>query len=106
MPAALLHRLAESERPPLAFTLDGRPATARAGDSLLTAVLTNAARLRVNEFDGSERAGFCLMGACQDCWLRVEGRGRLRACTTLLEAGMSISTTPEPLPDQPWERQP
>jgi len=40
------------------------------------------------------RAGFCLMGACQDCWVALTDGRRLRACTTLAEDGMAL----EPIP--------
>lgn len=96
MSSPLLHRLAEGERSLVTFSLDGRSVEARQGDTLLTAVLSNGTRLRVNEFDGTPRAGFCLMGACQDCWLQVAGRGRLRACTTFVEEGMEVTTGAEP----------
>ena len=37
---ALFKRLSETQRPALAFTLDGQPATGLLGDTLLTAMLT------------------------------------------------------------------
>ena len=88
----LLRRLAETARPPVSFVLDGRPVTALAGDTVLTAVLTQAAQLRCNEFGAEPRAGFCLMGACQDCWIATESGERLRACQTFIEAGMRLLT--------------
>ena len=72
------------------FTFDGRPLTAHAGETILVAILTNAAHLRRFEFDASHRAGFCLMGACQDCWVCFEDGGRARACTTPIAEGMRI----------------
>lgn len=90
----LLKRVAETRRPTLSFTLDGRPATALAGDTLLTAVLTHAERLRVSEFSGAPRAGFCMMGACQDCWMQLEDGTRVRACSTPVAAGMRVRTCP------------
>lgn len=90
----LLNRVAEQDRPALSFTLDGKPATALAGDTLLTAVLTQAERLRVSEFSGAPRAGFCMMGACQDCWMQMEDGRRVRACSTLVEAGMKVCSKP------------
>ena len=84
---------------PIAFTLDGQPATALAGDTVLTAVLTQTSRLRRSEFSGAPRAGFCLMGACQDCWVWTADGGRLRACTTVVEDGMELVTT---LPEATW----
>jgi predicted molibdopterin-dependent oxidoreductase YjgC len=90
--APLLHRVAELDRATLPFTLDGRPANALVGDTVLTAILTQGDRLRHNEFSGEARAGFCMMGACQDCWVQTASGQRLRACSTLLEPGMSLCT--------------
>ncbi|MBV8623314.1 MAG: (2Fe-2S)-binding protein [Herbaspirillum sp.] len=89
-PQPQLVRLAERDRATLTFTLDGRTATALEGDTVLTAVLTNAARLRHNEFSGQPRAGFCMMGACQDCWIATAEGERLRACSTFIRAGMHL----------------
>jgi predicted molibdopterin-dependent oxidoreductase YjgC len=89
---ALLQRVAETSRPSVAFVLDGKPCTALQGDTVLTAVLTQAAQLRRNEFSHEPRAGFCLMGACQDCWVQTAEGAKLRACSTFVEAGMQIVT--------------
>ena len=86
-----LQRLAETDRPVVSFMLDGAPAAAFAGDTLLTAVLALGGYLRANEFGNGLRAGFCLMGACQDCWVKVEGLGRVCACTTPISEGLSVS---------------
>jgi D-hydroxyproline dehydrogenase subunit gamma len=91
----LLHRLFRRDHPPIAFTLDGVPCQGRSGDSILTAVLERQEFLRISEFSHGSRAGFCQMGACQDCWLALEDGTRLRACTTPLKAGMRIVTRAE-----------
>lgn len=88
----LLRRLAVADRAPLPFTVDGQPCTAREGDTLFTALLAQGGRLRRNEASGAPRAGFCGMGACQDCWVQLADGRRLRACTTPLQAGMAIVT--------------
>jgi hypothetical protein len=59
----LLHRVAETGRAAVPFTLDGEP-----------------------------RAGFCMMGACQDCWIATEQGERLRACSTFIAPGMALVT--------------
>jgi predicted molibdopterin-dependent oxidoreductase YjgC len=92
MSTPLLHRVAETGRKPVAFVLDGTARSALAGDTVLTAVLTNAAQLRRSEFSGEPRAGFCMMGACQDCWISTESGRRLRACATFIEDGMRLVT--------------
>ena len=91
---ALLKRLAETGRPLVSFVLDGQSVTAMAGDTVLTAVLTLSAQLRVSEFSGQPRAGFCMMGACQDCCISTESGEQLRACATYLEDGMRLVTGP------------
>jgi predicted molibdopterin-dependent oxidoreductase YjgC len=48
--------------------------------------------VRHSEFSGKPRAGFCLIGACQDCWVRGEDGKRMRACSTRIEAGMRVVT--------------
>ncbi|WP_334011178.1 (2Fe-2S)-binding protein [Burkholderia cepacia] len=89
-------RVAERERAAVAFTLDGRPALALAGDTVLTAILVAQRRVRVSEFSGQPRAGFCLIGACQDCWVRTETGARVRACSTPIAEGMRILTSARP----------
>ncbi|AXK61760.1 MULTISPECIES: (2Fe-2S)-binding protein [Burkholderia] len=85
-------RVAERERAAVAFMLDGRPAQALAGDTVLTAILVTQRRVRASEFSGQPRAGFCLIGACQDCWVRTEAGARVRACSTPIADGMRILT--------------
>jgi predicted molibdopterin-dependent oxidoreductase YjgC len=91
---ALLKRIAETRREIVEFTLDGRACQALAGDTVLTAVLSQQDRLRVEEFNGAPRAGFCLMGACQDCWMLTEAGTRLRACSTFITPGMRLISVP------------
>jgi predicted molibdopterin-dependent oxidoreductase YjgC len=89
----LLRRVAErTGRATVPFTLDGEAADALEGDTVLTAVLTRHGRLRRNEFSGAPRAGFCLMGACQDCWIATGEGERLRACSTFIAPGMVLLT--------------
>ncbi|WP_175811651.1 (2Fe-2S)-binding protein [Burkholderia contaminans] len=90
-------RVAERERAAVAFTLDGHPAQALAGDTVLTAILVAQRRVRTSEFSGLPRAGFCLIGACQDCWVRTEAGARVRACSTPIADGMRILTGVQPV---------
>ena len=85
-------RLAETGRTAVAFTIDGLPAQALEGDTLLVALLTQTDHVRRSEFGGAPRAGFCLKGACQDCWVWTADGERLRACTTMVRAGLHIVT--------------
>jgi len=88
--AGLLHRVIERDAPAISLTIDGEPVQARAGDLLITAVLLHRGELRRFEFAPASRAGFCWMGACQDCWVRLADGRRVRACTTTIEPGMHV----------------
>lgn len=88
----LLRRLTRTDKPRIAFLLDGTPREGRQGDTLLTAILSLGERLRQSDFTGEPRAGFCQMGACQDCWVQLENGERLRACSTPLVDGMRVLT--------------
>jgi len=87
-------RLAERERDPVSMRVDGGPVQALAGDTLLVALLTHGLRVRDSEFGDGTRAGFCLMGACQDCWVWTESGERLRACSTAVREGLAVLTRP------------
>ena len=97
-PSGQFIRVAETGRQLVAITVDGRAATALAGDTIATALLVSGHRLRDSEFGDGPRAGFCLMGACQDCWVTLgggdDGGRRVRACTTPVANGMTIETGP------------
>ncbi len=86
-------RLGETDRPPVTLHVDGQPVAALEGDTLMVALLANGGTLRQSEFGPEKRAGFCLMGACQDCWVWTEKGDRLRACSTLAAPGQRILTS-------------
>ena len=85
-------RLAETGRTPITIVIDGEPVAAFRGDTLLVAMLGARDHLRISEFGDGRRAGFCLMGACQDCWVWTATGERLRACSTPATDGMAINT--------------
>lgn len=93
-PGGRIVRLAEAGRAAVSFTFDGAPCEGRAGDTVLTAILSHRPALRRAEFGPEARAGFCLMGACQDCWIWQVGGPKIRACTTPLTAGMALASEP------------
>ena len=82
--------------PPVHIFVDGAEVAAYAGESVLVAVLAARDALRRHEFSDEPRAGFCLMGACQDCWMWLADHQRVRACTTVVADGMCILTSAPP----------
>lgn len=87
-------RLAETARPTVQLQVDGKPIAALEGDTVLVALLDNVTHLRHSEFGDGMRSGFCLMGACQDCWVWTEDGEHLRACTTVVRSDLRITTKP------------
>ncbi|MBX8476640.1 (2Fe-2S)-binding protein [Pseudomonas cichorii] len=89
-------RLGERDRPTVSLKVDGLSVEALQGDTLMVALLTQGAALRQSEFDPGRRAGFCLMGACQDCWVWTRSGERLRACSNEVREGLdTVTTQPE-----------
>lgn len=85
-----MRSIAGEREPSVQLELDGQPLLARNGDTVLMALLRHGEPVRHSEFTGKPRAGFCLMGACQDCWVTVNNT-RVRACTTPAVQGMRIN---------------
>jgi sarcosine oxidase subunit alpha len=86
MTAKLLHRPAKQ----VAVTVDGVEIRLPAGMMLASALATaDVLRLRASPRAGTPRGAFCLMGACQECVLLVDGVLR-QACMTPVAAGMRI----------------
>ncbi len=83
-------RLSEAERSEITIHVDGAPVTALVGDTILTALLLDGRQVRDFEFGDGARAGFCLMGACQDCWVQLEAGGSMRACTNYVYEGLRL----------------
>jgi len=89
-----LVRAVASDTPAVRILIDGEAVSAYAGESVLVAVLAARNALRRHEFSDEMRAGFCLMGACQDCWVWLADHARVRACTTVVADGMHVLTSP------------
>lgn len=98
-PAPRFVRVDEQHRSRITLQIDGQAAAALEGDTLLVALLQHGRRVRDSEFGDGPRAGFCLMGACQDCWVWTQSGERLRACSTPAIQGMQVRTKP---PLQHW----
>jgi 2Fe-2S iron-sulfur cluster binding domain len=92
----LFQRLVARTGARVPFTIDGEAVEAREGDLLMTAILLHRPALRRFEFGGEPRSGFCMMAACQDCWVLLADGRRLRACSTPVEPGMAVIVDGDP----------
>ena len=72
------------------FTVDGQPAEADAGVSLLAA-LWNAGRRAVRTSVGGEPRGpLCGMGTCFECRVTIDGEPHRRSCLEPVREGMAV----------------
>lgn len=75
----------------LRFTFEGRPLTAKSGQSI-AAALAEAGVLALRETkEGGARGVFCGMGVCQDCLVAIGGEQNQRACVTPVAEGMAVT---------------
>ena len=92
----MFRRLPESapgQAPTTPVTIDGRPFTARAGDSVAAALLVAGhLECRTAPASGRPRGPYCLMGACFDCLVTIDGQPNRQGCLVPVAPGMRIET--------------
>lgn len=70
---------------------DGSPVMVPAGISLAAVIFYLAALpARRTLLSGSPRAPFCMMGACFECLLEIDGIANQRGCQVEVRAGMQV----------------
>ena len=75
------------------LTVDGRAIEARAGDTVAAALLdTGVVRHVSTPVSGAARAPYCMMGACFDCLVTVDGVGNRQGCLVPVAEGMAVAT--------------
>ena len=79
------------DRERIGFFFDEEAVDARPGDTISTALI-EAGLLMTSRSPKYRRprGAFCLNGDCGTCLVRVDGRPNVRACTTVVERGMSV----------------
>jgi predicted molibdopterin-dependent oxidoreductase YjgC len=85
-------RIANVARPaPVTITVEGIPIVAHPGESLAAALIA-AGHWRFGEGEdlARPRTAVCMMGVCQQCLLRVDGR-LVQACLTPIIAGQEVT---------------
>ena len=78
---------------PVEITVDGESIQTYEGESLAGALLASGRRVfRHADPGGHPRGIFCGMGICYDCLVAVAGQDHVRACITLVQEGMQVTT--------------
>ena len=73
-------------------TVDGQRVAVSAQDTVAAVLLMHAPAdgYRRSVVNGAPRAPYCMIGACFECLVRVNGRFGVRGCQVLVEEGMVI----------------
>ena len=87
-------RLPDDPRDTVTILVDGTRLIARTGDSVAAALLGAGLRAtRATAISGAPRGPFCMMGACFDCVVTVDGERNVQSCRARVAEGMRIETT-------------
>ncbi|MCP5382825.1 MAG: (2Fe-2S)-binding protein [Kordiimonadaceae bacterium] len=78
----------------ISFIFDGANVTAHEGETVAAALLrAGITHLRNAPNSGTPRGMFCIMGACQECVIEIDGR-KAEACRTTISEGLVIGRVP------------
>lgn len=79
----------------LSLTFEGEEITARPGDTVAAALLAAGEGVfRQTPATGAPRGPFCMMGACFDCLLMIDGEASRQACQVPVRDGMVVRRQP------------
>ena len=80
----------------LRFQFDGQEVSACSGDTVAAALLAAGVKVfRQTANKSVDRGPFCLMGACYDCLVVIEGQ-TVQACQTQVKEGLKVAS-PSPV---------
>ncbi len=75
----------------LRLSFEGRAIDATPGDSVAAALLAaGVGATRETPVSGAPRAPFCMMGACFECLVEIDGEENVQACMTPVRDGMAV----------------
>lgn len=84
-------RLPDAGEGTVTLLVEGRPVPARAGDTVAAALLAaGIITTRTTPVGGVPRSPFCLMGACFECLMEIDGVPNRQACMTKVRDGMIV----------------
>ena len=89
----MFSRLPDVSTAAVALTIDGVPFTACDSDTVAAALLAaGVVVFRTTPVAGAPRGPYCMMGACFDCLVEIDGCPNVRGCLTRVAPGMRIVT--------------
>ncbi|MEQ9200172.1 MAG: (2Fe-2S)-binding protein [Rhodospirillales bacterium] len=80
--------------PPACIEIDGETITVASGSSLASALLlAGRAPWRGSNVSGEPRAPYCMMGACFECVVEIDGVPGRQSCLVAVRPGMKVRTS-------------
>ena len=74
------------------ITVEGKEISAPIGETVAAALLAGGFEYaRITPVSGTHRAPYCMMGACFDCLVEIDGIPNQQACQTLVREGMRVN---------------
>ena len=105
----MFRRLQPAESPRVTVTIAGKAFEAREGDTVAAAMLAAGhVAFRHSAVSGAPRGPWCLMGACFECLVTIDGVADRQACMTPVRQGMRVDlhelagSTLRPEAVDPW----
>ncbi len=87
----MFERVRRAGRGEVTIFIDGRPVAVQEGDSVAAALLAaGVVAFRANAANGDLRGPYCLMGACQECLVTIDGQPGMQSCAVPVVDGMLI----------------
>ncbi len=87
----MFKRIGQDERDPVEIFVGGTRVLARAGDTVSAALLASGLDVRRGSaVSGTGRLPYCMMGACFDCLVTVDGIGNRQGCLVPVRPGMQV----------------
>ncbi len=86
----MFRRLEQISGERVTFSFDGHEVHAVAGETIAAALLAAGIdHFRLSPVSAQPRAAFCMMGACYDCLVAINGEN-VQACITQVEPGLRV----------------
>ena len=90
--ASIFKRLPEADGNPVTISFNGRPVPAREGDTVAAALIAAGhPASRSTAVSGAVRGPFCMMGACFECLVEIDGVANRQACMVQVRDGMRVN---------------
>jgi len=84
-------RLPDRSAVPVTIYFEDQPIVAFEGDTVAAALLAAGhTTTRTTPVSGAERGPFCMMGACFDCLVEIDGEPNRQGCMVDVREGMNI----------------